>query len=301
MPAPKSQDICELIVAKYIEEGLPQETIARHVGCCLKTVSQTLKRFREGQQLVLKGRTGCKHSNRQFNEETLAELKQLLFEDDALYLDELRDLLELRTGLCTSISGVQRALEELNITRKQLTTRARESDPYRRAVYASRMFNCYQLPHFIFIDESSADQRPCDRLWSTYYIRVDAICAADMINFAKDNLVPVMRPFANAQSVLVLDNCRIHHDEEFQQILKQHGMRVEFWPPYSPQLNPIELAWGKMKSILRRWSSNLAEVGMTQKQALAWALQQVTPEDCRSYILSCGSLYDGHSTCLYSE
>lgn len=53
-------------------------------------------------------------------------------------------------------------------------------------------------------------------------------------------------------SVIILDNCRIHKDPEMIQMVQQRGMRIEFLPPYSPDLNPIELCFAGMKAWIRR-------------------------------------------------
>ncbi|CAG8751860.1 1596_t:CDS:2, partial [Racocetra fulgida] len=49
-----------------------------------------------------------------------------------------------------------------------------------------------------------------------------------------------MNPYPHSNSILVLDNARIHHDEGLCEYLDAFGVRVEFLPPYSPDLNLIE-------------------------------------------------------------
>jgi transposase len=52
-------------------------------------------------------------------------------------------------------------------------------------------------------------------------------------------------------SVLVMDNARIHHGGRIEELVAQHGCRVVYLPPYSPDLNPIELAWSWIKGFVR--------------------------------------------------
>jgi transposase len=52
--------------------------------------------------------------------------------------------------------------------------------------------------------------------------------------------------------VLVLDNAKIHHSEEILKLVDQFGILLEYLPPYSPNLNPIEEAFSKIKHFLRR-------------------------------------------------
>lgn len=55
----------------------------------------------------------------------------------------------------------------------------------------------------------------------------------------------------NPNSVVVLDNCAIHHVPELPELIKSVGALVKFLPPYSPDLMPIELAFGNIKGYIR--------------------------------------------------
>ena len=57
-----------------------------------------------------------------------------------------------------------------------------------------------------------------------------------------------MNPYPHARSVLILDNARIHHDNGLLEYLDAFGVYVEFLPPYSPDLNPIETAFSFIKN-----------------------------------------------------
>lgn len=61
-----------------------------------------------------------------------------------------------------------------------------------------------------------------------------------------------MNPYPGKNSVLVLDNARIHHNSEWIDLVEGLGGRVEFLPPYSPDFNPIELAFRQIKGWLKR-------------------------------------------------
>ncbi len=58
-----------------------------------------------------------------------------------------------------------------------------------------------------------------------------------------------MNPFPNKNSVLVMNNAKIHHDEEMINLIERIGCKVLFLPPYSPNYNLIEIAF----STLKRW------------------------------------------------
>ena len=62
----------------------------------------------------------------------------------------------------------------------------------------------------------------------------------------------MMNPYPGKNSVLVLDNARIHHDNRWISIIQELGGHVEFLPPYSPDFNPIERAFGWIKGWLKK-------------------------------------------------
>lgn len=69
----------------------------------------------------------------------------------------------------------------------------------------------------------------------------------DFHEFIQQDLLPHLKP----DHVLVLDNLPIHKHPEILQTLKNAGITVVFLPPYSPEFNPIEMLWSKVKSMLR--------------------------------------------------
>ena len=62
------------------------------------------------------------------------------------------------------------------------------------------------------------------------------------------------------KSVVVLDNCSIHHITEVTSILQEVGELVHYLPPYSPDFNPMEESFSKVKSVLRSQDSHLLDV-----------------------------------------
>ena len=70
----------------------------------------------------------------------------------------------------------------------------------------------------------------------------------DVEAFLEKDLLPWLLPGA----VLVLDNARIHHGGRIEEIVTAAGCSVLYLPPYSPDFNPIELAWSWIKHSVRR-------------------------------------------------
>lgn len=68
--------------------------------------------------------------------------------------------------------------------------------------------------------------------------------------FAQHFLAPVL----DANKVLVLDNASPHKNDRALKIIQNTGAKVLFLPPYSPEMNPIEYAWAKVKSLLKKFA-----------------------------------------------
>ncbi|GBB94582.1 hypothetical protein RclHR1_23850002 [Rhizophagus clarus] len=62
-----------------------------------------------------------------------------------------------------------------------------------------------------------------------------------------------MNPYPGKNSVFIMDNARIHHDEDLVKSIEVFGCRVLYLPPYSPDLNPIETAFLALKSWLKKY------------------------------------------------
>jgi transposase len=91
-----------------------------------------------------------------------------------------------------------------------------------------------------------------------------------------------MNPFPGKNSVLVLDNARIHHDDRWISLVEELGGRVEFLPPYSPDLNPIETAFSWVKRWLKK-HRDMAEDMEDDIHILEMACAHITPELARAF------------------
>jgi transposase len=80
------------------------------------------------------------------------------------------------------------------------------------------------------------------------YQKEGSIKRVDLEAFLKEDLLPRLEPGA----VLVMDNARSHHGGEIDEIVEAAGCSILYLPPYSPDFNPIELAWAWIKRFVRR-------------------------------------------------
>jgi transposase len=99
--------------------------------------------------------------------------------------------------------------------------------------------------------------------------------------YVQSVLLPTLKP----GDVVVLDNLSPHKNPATLALIEQVGATVHFLPPYSPDFNPIEKMWSKVKAWLR---SAKARTQATLWKAIAGALAAVTPADAMGWFASCG-------------
>jgi len=92
-------------------------------------------------------------------------------------------------------------------------------------------------------------------------------------------------PTLSAGDCVILDNLSAHKGSEIREMIESVGAELWFLPAYSPDLNPIEKMWSKVKAILRKLKARTeTELVVT----IAKALEQVTASDCLGWFKSCG-------------
>ena len=99
--------------------------------------------------------------------------------------------------------------------------------------------------------------------------------------YVEQVLVPTLRP----GDVVVLDNLAVHKQPEVRAAITAVGAHVRFLPPYSPDFNPIELAFAKLKAFLRAARPRNFDQVIS---LMAIALGLFTPPECANYIRHCG-------------
>lgn len=95
----------------------------------------------------------------------------------------------------------------------------------------------------------------------------------------------VLAPTLRAGQVVVMDNLSAHKGEEVRELVEERGCEVLFLPPYSPDLNPIEEAFAKIKGLLRKAQARTKEALI---EALGEAISAVTAQDAWGFLEHCG-------------
>jgi transposase len=168
------------------------------------------------------------------------------------------------------------------------------------------------LERLVFIDESGAKtnmtrlygrakegQRAVDDAPSGHWctttmissVRLDGSTACMVVDGAttkdifKAYVEQILLPTLKAGDIVVLDNLSAHKNKEIRDLIESVGAELWFLPPYSPDLNPIEKMWSKIKSILRRLKARTEEALIN---AVAKALDAITANDVKGWFESCG-------------
>ena len=99
--------------------------------------------------------------------------------------------------------------------------------------------------------------------------------------FLEQVLVRKLRP----GDIVVLDNVGAHKPHRMRQLIEAAGARLLFLPPYSPDLNPIELCWSKLKAALKDFGARTRDA---LDQAVKRAMDLVGADDAEAWFRHCG-------------
>jgi len=99
--------------------------------------------------------------------------------------------------------------------------------------------------------------------------------------YVREILPPTLCP----GDVVILDNLSAHKDQEVKELVEAAGAELKFLPPYSPDLNPIEIMWSKIKEYLRSIKARTVEELIT---VIECGLSTVTTTNIEAWMTECG-------------
>jgi transposase len=118
--------------------------------------------------------------------------------------------------------------------------------------------------------------------------RIEAPCVIDgpingelFLAYVEQILVPTLKP----GDIVIIDNLGSHKGKAVRRAIRAAGARLFFLPPYSPDLNPIEQVFAKLKALLRKAAERTVEA--TWKR-IGTLLQAFTPQECTNYFRNAG-------------
>ena len=116
----------------------------------------------------------------------------------------------------------------------------------------------------------------------------DAPCVIDgpingesFLAYVEQVLVPALKP----GDIVIIDNLGSHKGKTVRRAIRAAGAKLFFLPPYSPDLNPIEQAFAKLKTLLRKAAERSVEA--TWKR-IGTLLNCFTPQECANYFTNAG-------------
>ncbi|KAJ3497410.1 hypothetical protein NLJ89_g10351 [Agrocybe chaxingu] len=308
-----SKEMHERMVVWSQDLGKDNEEIAELAGCSERTVREVLclnREFGVPHNLNAQPRGGT----RILNSGDIDYISSILDANPTLYLDEIQSKLLFYRNVSVSLPTLSRALRRLALTKKKVSAEAMERNELLRAVWLAE-YGDIPAEYCVWLDESSVDDRTNQRRsgWAELgqacvcrelfirgqrysvlpafsyegYIALDifegSVNKEKFIAFLQEQLAPKLNPYPGPRSVVILDNCAIHHDDEVRQIIVEDcGAKLIYLPPYSPDYNPIEQSFHSLKSWLHRheaeavnrdcrpWLIHQAAASLTQEMAEGW-------------------------------
>lgn len=261
------------------------QAVSTVLGVSECTLSRWLKRF-EDTGTVTCNVAALKESR--WSKHVRDFVGEYVRDNPCFYFEELRHAIQIEFPSISNLTDatICRGLRfDLDLTRKKLTKRARECIPAERAEFVARLAPYYSGPsQLVFVDVTTKDGRSAmrTRAWSKRNepavvtlpfsrgkcISVLAATSSDGFltwdcvegTFTRQKFHDVFRsrilPFHNEwplpRSIVVLDNAKILMYAEFQAMVHSVGAVLIFFPPYSPDLNPIEYQFSLLKSWISR-------------------------------------------------
>ena len=119
-----------------------------------------------------------------------------------------------------------------------------------------------------------------DRLTAPWLID-GPIDGQSFLQYVEEVLVPTLKP----GDIVIIDNLGSHKGKTVRRAIRAAGAKLFFLPPYSPDLNPIEQAFAKLKTLLRKAAERSLEATWKRIGAL---LACFTPQECANYLANAG-------------
>lgn len=304
MPKPYSPDLRERVIKAVEEEGLTRWQAAERFRVGSATVYRWTRRMRLKGSVEPSAMGGSRSDI--LGDTGREELKRLVEEAPDRTRDELQDGLEKSLGIKVSVATIGRALQKLGFTRKKKTLVASERDT-ERVMLLRKAFHTWQqdvdFTKLVFVDETGsnagmtpkyaralrghrvADFAPRNKRKNVTIIAALSICGLECAMTIEGGtntavfaafIEKVLGPRLQKGDLVVLDNVGAHKPDRIAELVDSFGAKLVFLPPYSPELNPIEECFSKLKNLLRKAK---ARTRAALDRAVAAAMKAVTVED----------------------
>ncbi len=315
---PYSLDLRQKVVESYENKEGSIRTIAKRFKVSKDFVQRLLKRYQNEGTIEPKPYTGGNQPK--LKSEQLQILITLVEEDNDATNSELAEKIVLLTGILVSASTISRALKKLNITRKKKSLKAAEayseSKQLQRYDYWNQIKDI-KVEDLVFLDETGvnlamislyARATKGQRAYGTKPVKKGknvSILGAMSLNegflagFSFDGgtngdiflwfIENVLVPQLWMGAVVVMDNLPAHKVIGVTEAIEAVGAKVIYLSPYSPDFNPIEHLWSKLKAFLRKVAARTKDI---LHDAIRDGLNLISLKDVRNWFTHC---------CYYTE
>ncbi|HEY6917032.1 MAG TPA: IS630 family transposase [Allosphingosinicella sp.] len=310
MPAPYSQDLRERVIG-FMALGGSARAAAVRFDVSASSASRWGRRWRAEGQARPRVMGGDRRSRLR---EHRARVLQLVAQKPDLTLEEIRRALAAACGVTVALSTVHRFLAAQKLTQKKTLHAAEQARPdvaQARRVFIRRQ-PALDPKHLIFIDETWAATNMTRRYgrcprglrlqasvphghWklttlvaglrtsgiSVPYVFDGAINGQRFRAYIEQMLAPTLAP----GDIVLLDNLRSHKVAGVAEAIAAREAQLIYLPPYSPDLNPIEHAFAKYKTLLRKAAERTVE---SLWQTIGRIADLFSPAECRNFFNNAG-------------
>lgn len=318
-----SLDLRWRIVWQRIGKCLKYRDIAANLGVSLGTVANIIKLFETTGSVDPKVQP-TRNDLRKLDDVHELYILGLIYDNPALQLHEICNKVEEATAVVVSGPTICRLLRRNGLTRKKIRYIALQRCSNMRAEFIARI-SFYPVEQLIWVDETGCNAKDHTRKFGyalkgetpvyhrllvrgkrvssitamsidgllTYDLTVDTVNGEAFLNFLMSTLIPEMMPYngSNPKSILVMDNCAIHHIEEVADYLQSLGIPLIYLPPYSPDLNPIEELFSFVKYYLKQHDEVIQALNSDPTEIIKSAFNEITPALCKAWVKHAGYCY----------
>ena len=312
-----SEDLRWRIVWQKFTLDRTSHEIAENLNIDHSTVKRIIRKFKISGSITKKPYPAAQ-ANRKITEPMQYFILKTVMERPGIYLREITRELEMNFQLEITESAVCKFIKKMNFTRQRLNIHAIQRDDALRQQFSDDV-SLYDARTLVFLDETGTKKTDAVRKIGyslrghplkaqKLYIRGEHISVIAAISFAGveavkivrgsvdgdifydficGDILPKLKPFngVNNNSILIMDNCSVHHTTEVEEALNGIGVLTHFLPPYSPDYNPIELAFSKVKYCIKSMESEMFVLDIDTIIIAAFA--SITQSDCQGWIQEC--------------
>ena len=311
MAQPLSEDLRKRIIAA-VEQGGSRRAVAERLNVAASTVTKLVKRLQRTGDLAPAKQGGDRRSDR--IETHAPEILALVRSTPDITLEEIAAHLKQAHGEAFAVSTVWRCLDRHGLT---FNKTAHASEQERADVAAGRLAWRAGQPELgpnrlVFVDETGASTKMARRYgrspvgerciaaiphghWKTTTfvggLRLSGMTAPMTLDgpmngpaflaWVEQSLAPTL----SLGDIVVMDNLPAHKPAAVRAAIERCGAQLRYLPPYSPDLNPIEMAYSKFKAPLKNAS---ARTIAALWRAIADAIPKITSDDCLGYFRAAG-------------